>query len=384
MYADKRSSIWVLFFCAFLLWSIGFGLSPFQRAFAQRGIAQGVQEILDVVRPDSLRYDRMSMRVKSGEAPVYFPVSQGGSVGDSVVSYPVGSRNVSWVSREGVQISALVFYPTVPPVDGQKFSAVIFSHGLGGDVENFVYLGRAWAERGIVTICLRHPESDESIWRGKLRPMGELKVAYNKYWSARDRARAIRSGIDFLYAVHDDDGPLGVDLDLNKIGVAGNDLGALGALLVAGQLPPDNGSSMRDTRVAGVLALSPPVFCDSIQGGYVYAGIAVPVMVITGTQDDGIVGTTKASQRRLPYDCVRDVDKYLVILQGGDHRVYGGRRLGVKQGGDLSFQNSIRQETADFWSAYLLENSGILHQLYIAGKVTNLSNAYVEWQISGK
>ena len=271
----------------------------------------------------------------------------------SSVVYPVGRREVSWRDARGTRLSALVFYPAAPPVAGTKFSVVVYSHGLGGSAERFAYLGEAWAKRGVVTICLRHPESDETVWRGKLRPMGELKEAYRHTWTARDRALAIRSALDFLATTQNADGPLGRDLDLNRVGVAGNDLGALAALLVAGQLPPDNGPSLKDPRVAAVLALSPPVYCDQQQGRVVDSLIDAPMATFAGTNDDGLVGDVKAEQRRTPFDCARGVDRMHVTLQGGDHMVYGGHRFPTKQMNDAPYQGAIRSASTLFWRAYL-------------------------------
>ena len=267
--------------------------------------------------------------------------------------YPVSSREVSWNDVRGRRVSALVFYPSAPPIAGSKFSVVVYSHGLGGSAERFAYLGKSWAARGVVTLCLRHPESDESVWRGKLRPMGELKEAYRQSWTARDRALAIRSALDFLATTQNADGPLGRDLDLARVGVAGNDLGALAALLVAGQLPPDNGPSLKDPRVAATLALSPPVYCDRRQGTVVYSLIDAPLATVAGTNDDGIVGDVKAEQRRVPYDCVRGVDRMHFTLQGGDHLVYGGHRRPAKHASDAPYQETIRSASTLFWRAYL-------------------------------
>ncbi|MBR5242920.1 MAG: hypothetical protein IKW13_01680 [Thermoguttaceae bacterium] len=271
----------------------------------------------------------------------------------SSVRYPVARREVSWRDARGRQISALVFYPAAPPVAGAKFSLVVYSHGLGGSAERFAYLGEAWAARGVVTVCLRHPESDETVWRGKLRPMGELKEAYRRSWTARDRALAIRSAIDFLATTQNADGPLGRDLDVNRVGVAGNDLGALAALLVAGQLPPDNGPSLKDPRVAATLALSPPVYCERQQGRVVYSLIDAPLATFSGTNDDGVVGDVKASQRRIPFDCASGVDRFHFTLQGGDHMVYGGHRFPTKQTNDARYQASIGSASTLFWRAYL-------------------------------
>ncbi|MGN1066057.1 MAG: alpha/beta hydrolase family protein [Thermoguttaceae bacterium] len=351
-----------------------------QTATAQPAVVQGARSVIDAVRPQNVAKGLSSLGERGiPEIEVYSAPPRG----DLNSIYPVGVQDISWLSREGVAVSALVFYPKTRPVAGSKFSAVIFSHGLGSSAENFSYLGRSWAGRGIVSIFLRHPESDESIWRGKIRAMGELKEAYSKYWTGVDRVRALRSGIDYLYEHHNDPGPLGSDVDLNRIGVAGNDLGALAALLLAGQIPLDGARTYKDPRVSGVLALSPPVFCEPERGPIVYENISAPTMIVTGTEDNGIVGTTKAHERRIPYDSIRGVDKYLVVLQGADHRVYGGRRMGAKHASDQPFQQTIRQETSDFWSAYLQTETSILRQLCAQGKTVPFSNARVEWLLGG-
>ncbi len=292
--------------------------------------------------------------------------------------YPVATQEVSWNDAQGRRVSALVFYPAAPPVAGSKFSVVVYSHGLGGSAERFAYLGESWAARGVVTLCLRHPESDESVWRGKLRPMGELKEAYRHSWTARDRALAIRSAIDFLATTQNADGPLGRDLDLTRVGVAGNDLGALAALLVAGQLPPDNGPSLKDPRVSAILALSPPVYCDRQQGSVVYSLIDAPLATVAGTNDDGVVGDVKAEQRRVPFDCVRGVDRLHFTLQGGDHMVYGGHRRPAKQAGDAPYQETIRSASTLFWRAYLCGDPEAAQTLRSAPDATFLTAARSE------
>lgn len=357
--------------------------------WAQVGVVQGVR---NVVRPlanvGTPRYDRAVVSPGFSEDSSWDSEPNRKSVifADPSAKYSVQTSNISWSSREGYPITARVYYPAGMRKNGTKYAAVVYSHGLGASPDNFSYLGYYWAGHGIVTICLRHPESDDSIWRGKIRAMGELKEAYHKYWTARDRVRALRSGVDLLYAGNTGSGPLGFlkdSIDLGAIGVAGNDLGALGALLMAGQLPPDNGVYLKDSRVSAVLAMSPPVFCDPVQGPSVYGRIQAPLMVVTGTQDDGIVGNTKAPQRRIPYDSVSGVDRYLVVLQGADHRVYGGRRLGSKQGNDHAFQETIARETVDFWRAYLLKDAVVMNQMCAHGMNAPLSNVHIEWRLGG-
>lgn len=361
---------------------------PLKSVYAQPSVVQGVQGVINSVRPRGL----IPRNDNAASPPPLFGEVRGantnsltkGNFFDPYALYSVDVKNVSWVSYEGMEVSALLYVPATPPVRDGSFSAVVFSHGLGSSAEDFSYLAYTWASRGVVTLCLRHPDSDETVWRGKIRPMNELKTAYQRCWSARDRAKAIRSGIDFLYWSSDADVPWGRYLDLSKIGVSGNDLGALGALLTAGQLPPDNGPSLNDPRVASVLALSPPVFCEKEHGPYVYGAIRVPTMVVTGTNDNGVVGATKAPQRRIPYDSIQKVDKYLVVLLDGDHRVYAGRKVGAKQVTDRAYQETIARQSADFWTAYLSNDGTVLEQMRSYGKTGPLSNVHIERQLGDR
>ena len=269
--------------------------------------------------------------------------------------YAVGVKNLHWTRGDGaVAIEARAYYPIGAL---GLCPAVIYSHGLGGSVEQFEYLGRRWASRGMISIHLRHAESDAAQWRGKLRPKNELKELYQLCWSGRDRALMIRFALDRLTEIAGKKGTVGEHLDLRRVGVAGNDLGALAALLVAGQLPPDNGPSLKDDRISAVLAISPPVYCTPGRAKIVYGEISVPFLSVAGTRDDGVIGTTKAAARRIPYDAMTGNARYHVTLEGGDQMVYAGHLRTVKQGKDPVYQNAIRNISLLFWSAYLQDDS---------------------------
>ena len=265
--------------------------------------------------------------------------------------YPVAKSQVDWsASHSALKVEALVYYPA----DSQELSpVVIYSHGLGGAPEKFSYLGNMWASRGLISIFIHHPETDEAQWRGRIRAMPELRELYRRYWNARDRALAISFVIDRLSERGGGSSSFAPIMDLSRIGASGNDLGALGALLAAGQLPPDGGPSLKDPRVTAIAPLSPPVFCDAAHALPVYENITVPCMTVAGTRDDGIVGSTRAWQRRIPFDAMVHSDRYHVILNGGDRMVYSGHLRPRRQASDVDYQNAIRAATTLFWSAYL-------------------------------
>ncbi|MGI5831445.1 MAG: alpha/beta hydrolase family protein [Thermoguttaceae bacterium] len=265
--------------------------------------------------------------------------------------YSVAKSRVSWTaSHLTLQVGALVYYPANPQ---EVCPVIIYSHGLGGSPERFAYLGNMWASRGFVSVFLHHPETDETQWRGKIRVMSELRELYRQYWAARDRALAVSFVIDRLSDPGSESASFAPIIDLSHLGVSGNDLGALASLLLAGQIPPDGGPSLKDSRVTAIAPFSPPVFCDAAHAPLVYENITVPCMTVAGTNDNGVVGATRAWQRRIPFDAMLRNDRYHVILNGGDHLVYSGHLRTRKQLSDADYQNAIRSVTTLFWSAYL-------------------------------
>lgn len=286
--------------------------------------------------------------------------------------------NLTWSSPDGsVRVTVRLFTP-----DGAAdCPVVIFSHGLGSSPEQFDYLASAWAQQGIVTVMLHHPDSDKSQWMGRLRPIAELRGIYQRVWSGRDRALLIRFAIDRLCEMAGQEGTVGEQIDTSRIGVAGNDLGALAAMLLAGQLPPDNGESLADARVSAVAAFSPTVFCAPDRGAVVYGGIDVPFISFAGTEDNGIVGDTKAPERRIPFDSIQDVCCYHVTLLGGDHLVYAGHLRAAKKDWDAMYQGVLRDLSTLFWKTFLLADTYASVQLNHGTLVLPASVATLERKV---
>lgn len=276
--------------------------------------------------------------------------------------FSVGIRTFSWRDtprRRTVPVK--IYYPASK--GEERFPVIVFSHGLGGSYERCSYLGHAWASRGFVAVLVQHPGSDEEVWKGKIRILNELREAYQTNWSGRTRAHDLRFVLDCLDRLASENHWLAAKLDLGRIGVGGYDLGALASLLVAGQTPPDFGPSLRDPRIGAVLAMSPPI--NRPRTGYrsVYGAVDVPVFFISGTEDDGIIGSTKAHQRRIPFDAMSGNDRYLVVFHGADHRIYGGHFLSLRARNDKAFQSAIVRISNCFWQAHLRDDEQALNRL---------------------
>ncbi|MDR1923677.1 MAG: hypothetical protein LBQ66_04815 [Planctomycetaceae bacterium] len=238
------------------------------------------------------------------------------------------------------------------------FPVILFSHGLGGTYDRCSYLSTVWSSLGFVVVSVQHPGSDEHIWRGKLRVVKELRDSYEQNWNCRTRAEDLRFVLDVLVRLNDA-GKLGrIRPDLSNVGVSGYDIGSLGPLLLAGQMPPDRGRSLRDSRVQAVVAMSPPVRNPGLNNARVYADIRIPALFITGTRDDGIIGITKAHQRRIPFDYMTNGDKFLMTFLNGDHQVYAGPLFSVSRlfRDDNIYQQTITKISSYFWLAYLKDN----------------------------
>jgi len=261
-------------------------------------------------------------------------------------------------------VSVRVYFPR----SAEKAPVILFSHGLGSSIESCVYLANTWTAQGFVCVFVQHPGCDENVWKGKIRILNELRGAYEKNWNARTRAEDLRFILDCLEYLVEAYPEFAERMDLDRIGVGGIDLGALAALLLAGQVPPDYGDSLQDPRIKAVLALSPPVRAANISFREVYAPIRVPSLFITGTRDDGIIGSTKAGHRRIPFDAMEHGQRYLIILDGGDHRMYGGRILSFLGGrSDERLQSGIIRSSTYFWLAVLQENPTAIQVLETHG-----------------
>ncbi|MDR0328562.1 MAG: hypothetical protein LBI05_09740 [Planctomycetaceae bacterium] len=249
------------------------------------------------------------------------------------------------------------------PCSTKKAPIILFSHGIGGSIESCNYLESVWTAQGFVCVLVQHPGSDENIWKGKVRILNEYKNAFEQNWSSRTRAQDLHFVLNCLEQLVQSYPQLADRMDMDRIGVGGIDLGALAALLLAGQVPPDYGESLHDPRIKAVLALSPPVPPAGIRYREMYQPITAPTLFITGTKDDGIVGSTKAVHRRIPFDAMDQCSRYLITLDGGDHRMYGGRVRTVKGRNDEKLQSGIVRSSTCFWLAVLRDDPHALRAM---------------------
>jgi len=202
---------------------------------------------------------------------------------------------------------------------------VVFSHGMGGSRRGYSYLGRYWASQGYASLHLQHVGSDRSVWTGNVfSTVGRLQGA------AQDEEAIARVG-DFRFALdqllaHPELGP---KVDANRVVAAGHSYGANTSLLAVGARVERNGRviELADPRAKAAILLSAPPFYGEPDTAKILAGIKVPTLHITATEDViRIPGFYSGAEDRIAvFDATPGPRKFLAVFEGGSHSIFTDR-----------------------------------------------------------
>lgn len=243
---------------------------------------------------------------------------------------------------------------------------VIFSHGLGGNRDAAVFLMRHLASWGYVAVNLQHPGSDESIWRGKDDPVGAIREWFKDRRNLAETTQArfgdLSFAIDELARMAASDPTFKGRLNLDRIGMSGHSFGAISTLAAAGQMmgPKAFERSFAEPRIRAGIAYSPSPPMRREDFAHVYGAIRIPLFHMTGTEDGDPVGDRfPAEGRQTPFREISGPEQYLLVLAGGDHMVFNGRRWRgqTEKSSDARHQALIKLGTLAFWDAYLMDNA---------------------------
>jgi len=247
-----------------------------------------------------------------------------------------------------------------------KCPVVLFSHGLGGTREGGEAWGRHWASYGYISVHPQHAGSDNKLLRGTPDKLNNIASALNaENWV--NRVKDVSFVLDKIEALNGSDQTFSNKIDFAKIGMSGHSFGSATTLGVCGQKIAygTKGSevSLVDKRIRAGIAFSPSV---TKRGNpkTAFESIEVPMLNFTGTADDSPVTSTKAADRRIPFDNMKGEGKYLIIFKGGDHWVFSGtKRFRGGNEHDKHIHRFIRMYTMAFWDAYLRGDENALKWL---------------------
>jgi len=291
---------------------------------------------------------------------------------------PVDSIRLEWTdTQRNRKIPVKIHFPKSRD---QVCPVIIFSHCLGGSREGYGYLARYWSQYGYVCVHPQHPGSDVSIWQN-LPPghvMQALRAAALEPSNPEERLQDIAFILrELMNLAPTADRPLPI-LDLNRMGIAGHSFGSMTTLTIAGHdfVEIDN-SLPSHLRFKAALAMSSPIPKSSERQSAEFGRIKIPCLHMTGTEDTIPISTTRAEERRIPFDCTHLAPSYLINFQGGDHMVFAGlARNKAREQADAFIHTMIEDSSLALWDTYLkqdahakdwLENGGLTNSLGTRG-----------------
>lgn len=262
----------------------------------------------------------------------------------------------------------VVPYKLYLPKGTGPFPVVVHSHGLGGNREASSYILQAVAEAGYIVVTLQHAGSDSGILGGGGRPGTEAAVvAAGRTGMTAEAAQARYGDLPFALDQIAKDPSLKGKADLAHIGMSGHSFGALSTLTAVGQRLASAPAETRyaEPRIKAAIAYSP----NKPRGDdpkLAFARIKTPMLHFTGTADTTPFDLEKTPfERTTPYQAISGADQYLVILDGADHALFGGRRVttGQLRPIDPPQMEIVKAETVRFWNAYLKGDATALAEL---------------------
>jgi len=268
------------------------------------------------------------------------------------------------------------------PAGAGPFPVVIHSHGLGGTREASSVILTPLAETGFVVVTLQHPGSDISI----RTPAVMAEMAAGRVPVSGETA--VKRYGDALFAMRElarrnaAEGPLKGKLNMQKIGMSGHSFGALGTLVALGEsVPMAPPGAFRVPGLAAGIVYSPnKPRREPAQTAF--KAIKVPVLHFTGTEDRTPMDAEATPwERTIPFQNISGSDQFLLVVNGGDHQLFSGRRTaeGRAKPGDAVPLQTITDETIRFWRAYLKDDKKAATELCaLPARDAGVGAAYVK------
>lgn len=227
---------------------------------------------------------------------------------------------------------------------------VVFSHGIGGSRRGYTWLGQHFARHGIASLHLQHVGSDRALWSGSVFGLvGRLQGAAQDK-EAIARVQDLRFALDTLLA-----GDLAGRFDAGRIVAGGHSYGANTTLLATGARVPREGGvlDLRDERLRAAIVISAPPFYGEDDPQHILAGVAVPSLHVTATEDViRIPGYYSGAEDRVKvFEATGSARKWLAVYEGGSHSMFTDRSTP----GGATLNPRVKQATQGLVLAFLQE-----------------------------
>lgn len=214
------------------------------------------------------------------------------------------------------------------PVKSGSFPLVIYLPTLGEPRSAGEAWRTAWAQGGYAVLALQLLPEDGSAWSSTKARSGDFTSLARERYSAKAmvaRLAALRGAWRELNRRRSQ-GDIPLDrIDPSRVAIAGYDLGAYTAMVIAGEQIRGFTLPAPPMPVRAVVALSPYADFSGVALRRRYEAIHGPVLSVTSDEDWDSVGmVTAPSIRKAPFEYMPPGDKYLLTLSGLPHSVLGG------------------------------------------------------------
>jgi len=201
---------------------------------------------------------------------------------------------------------------------------VVYLPGLGEPSDAGLAWRQTWARAGYAVLGMQPAQFGTAIWSSSRARAGDFSGIARDAFAAKSlamRAQILQDA--FAQVSRRQRGPAFAQIDLSRIVVAGFDLGAQTAQLVAGENVRGVEALRFPDAVKGVIVLSPYADRASVESNF--QAIRLPVLAITSGQDvDTYRLIASPSMRRTPFEYMPPGHKYLVVLSSAAHGVLSG------------------------------------------------------------
>lgn len=275
----------------------------------------------------------------------------------SVDSSLFTTQTFQWkdVARDRL-VPAKLYLPVGLKLSAGGLPLIVFSHGIGGSMDGYSYLGRYFATNGYASLHVQHVGSDRQIWRGNLLTLASRLSDAAKDTEALNRVKDVKFALDSLLGES-----VGKIIDVKRLIAAGHSYGANTTMLLVGAKVDMNGStvSVKDPRFYAAILISAPPFYGLGDPLKIVSGIDVPTLHITATADDiQIPGYSSGVADRLALykatGATTQAAKVLVVFKDGSHSIFTDR-MGT---GGIALNPQVKVATRQLALAFLTSLQG--------------------------
>jgi dienelactone hydrolase len=226
-----------------------------------------------------------------------------------------------------------------------KYPLVIYLPGLGGSSDSAPDLRSAWAKSGFVIVSLQPLSDDAQVWSSDAARSGDFSYIKHERYSSKavsDRLDMLSGLVNELERAVSSGAPGLGSIDLSRVALAGFDVGAYSAMIVAGESAPGISPPTLPVKVSAVIALSPYADFSGVDFAVRYRDIGVPVLSVTSDTDSDDLGSDTPSLHRAPFQYMPEGQKYLLAVAGATHADIGNERaMEVARGKGKTGQSGI-------------------------------------------